>query len=145
MNTKEKYILELRRLFILSVNKNINSWSERVEEGYTIYCFDINNYKTKIYVNTTKCELKAHIEERYCSTSDISDILISEYNAWFRVKDKEVYSCVRKLKAHFKQEKIDLKNKKESDSLKIALDGMISKFPKEYEQIVRKEKLNNLN
>ena len=70
--------------------------------------------------------------------------VISEYEGVFRCKDKEVLQYVKKLQQHFKQLEEDKKNKEAIEFFKTGLDCLNKQYPKQFEQEVRKEKLNSL-
>jgi hypothetical protein len=140
MNKLEKYILDIRNMFIISVKDDIESWEKDVNDKKVTYRCSFNN-GTYLYIKCDKSELRLHVYNKY---DHDEDILISRYFGMIFIKDKEIYNYVRKLSYHFKQKEIEEKLNKEITIMENGLEEIKKRYSKQFEKYVRKEKLENL-
>lgn len=130
MKKVDKYRNEIRRMFIVSVEKDIDKWSDSVSDNnyyspyFDNFCFNVDlRYKT----------LYLYDGQSYTG--------IVTYKVFFIPLDKEVNKCVKKLRKYFIQKQEYENMKVENDMLKNGLNKIQEKYIKE----VRKDKLEKLN
>jgi hypothetical protein len=131
MNTLKRYRKEIRRMFFITVNKDIDKWREGNNQVY--YSQDYNGVILKI-------DIRESSDDLILSQTGFSDKLISKYRKHIFISDIKVWWYVRKLKKHFKQKEEDRKVSIDINTLKIGLDKLGKNFIKE----TRKEKLDRL-
>lgn len=129
MSTLSKYKKEAKKMFILSVKKDIDKWTESNNYYSPIYnnsSFIVNRYD---FFNLLKITNGRSSCEKIC--------LINWLFIPFNIK---VFYYYMKLKKHFRQIKKDKKVAENIETIKLSLENMKPEFLKE----IRKEKLENL-
>lgn len=128
MKTIDKYKNEIRKMFIVSVKKDIDKWVGDKLNYYSPYfdsfCFNVDLSKGTLYL---------YDGESYTG--------IVTYERFFIPIDREVNRSVKKLKRYFIQKREDEKMAIKIDILKKGLNKIQEKYVKE----VRKEKLDKIN
>lgn len=132
MKTLDKYKNEIRRMFIVSVEKDIDKWTGSGSGNHGNYyspyfdnfCFNVDLSKGTLYL---------YDGESYT--------VIVTYKNFFIPIDREVNKSVKKLIRYFIQKKEDEKMSIEIELLKKGLNKIQEKYVKE----VRKEKLDKIN
>ena len=128
MNTLKKYKTEIRRMFFLSVNKDIKIWRENSDSFYSP---DYNGVVLKI--DTENCNLIL-VQNRY------NEKFIFHYRRGPFITDLKIWWYVRKLKKYSKQQKEDAKIQSDINQVKAGLDVLEKRFVRE----IRKEKLEKI-
>ena len=142
MNKLQSNIEDIRKLFFISVDNDITDWYEDIVNSKKVYKCMSFEYNTYIYIDLERKELKYHNGDYSFS----EDIVVGDYTRFFWVhNDKRLYNYVKKLYKHVSQVAQDKKDQRSIKSLKKGLDFIQKKYPKEYEQEIRKEKLKTIN
>jgi hypothetical protein len=128
MNTQKEYKNKIRKLFFISVNKDINIWTNGDKR---LYSPTYNNFY--MVIRTDYSQLKIYGNNDSCK--------ICKYRFLSMPIDIKVWWYVRKIKKHFKQVEIDKQHEEEIKFLKSGLTDIQEKFIKE----IRKEKLTEIN
>lgn len=129
MSTLSNYKKEAKKLFIISVKKDIEKWSDNGNYNspkYNNSCFFIDKYD---FFNVLRINDGSYNSERIC--------LINWLFIPFNIK---VFYYYLKLKIHFRKKERDEKVAENIKNIKRTLDNMKPNFVKE----IRKEKLDNL-
>jgi hypothetical protein len=135
MNTLDKYKQEVRTMFFISVDKDIELWSGRDcmrSPNYNMNKLDSSASFVYIKVKRDKSELIIE--------NDYVDLTICKYKKSIFITDYKVYRYVNKLKKQIIKREKDKESEKEIRHIKNCLSSIQSFYNKE----VRREKLNKI-
>jgi hypothetical protein len=132
MKTLKNYQNNIREMFFVSVEKDLDLWT--TEGSGQFFSPAFNYYKLNIDRNYGALFL-------YNSKSERQYEFITRYQTLWIPVDFKVYKYVRKIKKHFKEAK---EYKKNAEKIEFFKNG-ISEMEKKYVKEVRKEKLNQIN
>lgn len=128
MNTYIKYKREIRRMFFISVNKDIKIWREGSDSFYSP---NYNGVVLKIDMDNRDLIL---VQNTY------NENTIFSYRRGPFITDIKIWWYVRKLKKYFKQSKENAKIESNIRVIKSGLEVLEKNFIKE----TRKEKLEKI-
>ena len=127
MSTLSNYRKEVKKMFIISVKRDLATWRENGD-------FYSPSYNNNSYFRIDRCDFFNILR---VSGSQMYDERVCLINWLFIPFDIKVFFYYMKLKNHFRTIRNDKKVKKNIESMKTSLDDMKSVFIKE----IRKEKL----
>jgi hypothetical protein len=130
MNTLKKYKKEVRNLFFISIDKDIEKWEE-----YSDYYSPRYNNNSRLRINKRNDPFE-YLEIEINSY----DKKICAFKWFFIPLDFKVYLYVKKLSRHFKNIKKDKQNANDINFLKSGIENIRKNFIKE----VRNEKLKKI-
>jgi len=140
MDTITKYKKEIREMFFISVNSNIDKWtlSKREDYIYSPIFFESDDLDDNTML-CSKFQLDLKDNELLIITNNNS-VVISIYKKKRFIRDLKVNYYVSKLKKHFIQIKKDNLVKSEIESLKTSL----SRLERSHVKYIRSKKLKRL-
>ncbi len=107
MTALESYKKEIREMFFISVDNEIDMWTNKdVKDLYSpVYdkdkCINLDMRKNKLFFVQNLYNNQQH------------SIFICRYKFWFIPLDLKVYKYFKKLRQHFNEKMEDEKNKKD--------------------------------
>lgn len=132
MNTLKKYKKEIRRMFFISIEKDISSWWK---SGNMYYSPVYDNFQLEI---ENKC---LYLHKDRTNRAYILRYRKKIFRTIPIILDFKVWWCIIKLDRYLKKEQIDKQNSREIEYLNEGLSKISQKYVKE----IRKEKLNQIN
>jgi hypothetical protein len=134
MTALESYKKEIREMFFISVDNEIDMWTNKdVKDLYSpVYdkdkCINLDMRKNKLFFVQNLYNNKQH------------SIFICRYKFWFIPLDLKVYKYFKKLRQHFNEKMEDEKNKKDI----FILNSGLEKIKEKHFLAIRKEKLDQI-
>ena len=133
MSTLVKYKEEIKKLFFISVDKNIERWIGEIGGDYYSPDYNGTHFKIDKY---SFCDYLKMINTNQGNESEV----ICTYRWFIFPINIKVWWYVKKLNRHFKKTRKEQKFAKNIEIIKIGLENIEKEFIKE----VRKEKLEKI-